>query len=314
MKRLAALALAALALQAQETPTNNRVVWFGIMPEPIPEAVNAIALEGSSQFLRTGLEYSRDKRSFARLDGEDWQLTWDLAWQAGPGRFNLRVRGALRAAGMSDQAIWNYHQLLGLPQGGREVAPKNRLDYRLVRDGVTVADLQTSGYHLLDTDLAYVVPFGNHAQGGRVGVSVQLPTGDAHNWSGDGGPDGLVGVAAWKGWGPWRLHAQVERAYLGMPKDSPFLTVLARRCLTRAWVGAGYQGQGNGFWGGLGLDVTVAYHESPYRVGIPRVDLPGFQQHWVVTHRALPRWRFGISEDAGTYTNPDITAFVIYRL
>jgi hypothetical protein len=308
------LALAALALQGQETPANNRVTWFAIMPEPIPEAVNAVAVEASSQFLRTGLEHSADGRSFARLDGEDWQITADLAWAAGPGRFNVRFRGEVRSGGIADQAIWNYHQLFGFPQGGREHAPKNRLDYQLTRDGVVVATLQRSGAHLMDTDVAYVVPFGDRSQGARLGASVQLPTGDARNWSGDGALDGLLGAAAWRSWGRFRIHGQVERGYLGVGAHSALASVLDHRAFTRAWAGAGYQGEGGGFWHGLGLDVTLAYHESPYKVGIPRVDLAGWQQHWVVTHRALPRWRFGISEDAGSYTNPDITAFVIYRL
>ena len=46
--RALAFALATLALAAQETPANNRAVWFRIMPEPLPEAVNALALEASS--------------------------------------------------------------------------------------------------------------------------------------------------------------------------------------------------------------------------------------------------------------------------
>ena len=86
-------------LQAQATPNNNRAVWFAIMPEPMPEAVNAMALEASSQFLRPALEHSADGRAFARTDGEDWQITWDLAWQAGPGRFNVRLRGVNRWRG-----------------------------------------------------------------------------------------------------------------------------------------------------------------------------------------------------------------------
>jgi hypothetical protein len=43
------------------------------------------------------------------------------------------------------------------------------------------------------------------------------------------------------------------------------------------------------------------------------VDRAGWQQHWIFSHRAIPRWRFGISEEAGTYTAPDITAFVSCR-
>jgi len=306
--------LLALSLQAQETPRNNRMVWLAVFPEPLPEGVNELSFEGSSQFTRPAVEFSGDKTGFARADGEEWQLTWDHAWKLGPGRLNLRLRAVERSGGFTDQAIYNYHLLFGFPEGGREAAPKNRLDYRMVKDGVTVADLRTPGVHFMDTDIAYVVPFGNRDLGGRVGASLQLPTGNSHDWSGNGGLDKLVGAAAWRTWGPWRAHGQVEQMFLGVPDHSPYRAVLSQHSLTRLWVGGGYQGSGRGFLTGLGLDITLAYFESPYRTGVPRADRPGMQQHWTFTHTALPRWKFGISEDAGTYTNPDITAFVSVRL
>ena len=316
MRRLGApalIALLSLPAQAQETPMNNRAVWFRIMPEPMPEAVNDVALEASSQFLCTGLETSSNGRNMALLDGEDWQLTGDLAWAAGPGRFNVRVRGVVSSGGIGDQAIYTYHQLLGMPEGGRNLAPKYRLDYQLVYDGRTVASLQSAGSHLLGTDVAYVVPFGDRAQGARLGASVQLPTGDSHNWSTDGGTNFMAGLAGWTTWRSFHLHGQVEGVYLGLPADSLFRGPLDHRALGRAWAGLGYQGQGSGFWGGLGVDVTLQYFESPYKTGVSYIDLPGFQQHWVFTHRALPHWRFGFSEDMGSYTEPDITLFVVYR-
>jgi hypothetical protein len=313
VKALAALALVGMTLQGQETPMNNRAVWFRIMPEPMPEGVNTIALEASSQFLCTGLETSADGQSLARLDGEDWQLTGDLAWAAGPGRFNVRLRGVISSGGIGDQAIFTYHKVFGFPEGGRNTVPKYRFDYRLIHDGVVVSSLQSPGEHLLGTDVAYVVPFGDRFNGFRVGGSVQLPTGDDHNWSTDGGVNAMLGTAAWATWRGFHLHAQVEGVYLGLPADSAFRGVLAHRTLGRAWAGLGYQGQGTGFWGGFGVDVTLQYFESPYKVGISYIDLPGFQQHWVFTHRSLPRWRFGFSEDMGSFTEPDITFFVVYR-
>jgi hypothetical protein len=310
---VAILALAALSLPGQETPANNRSVWFAIFPEPMPEAVNAVALEGSSQFLRTGQESNPAQNAFARLDGEDWQLTGDLAWAAGPGRFNVRIRGVLRSGGVSDQAIYSYHAVLGFPQGGRNLVPKDQLDDRLIYEGTTVACLQRPGSHLMDTDIAYVIPLGDRHDGGRLGATLKLPTGDARNWSGDGSTDGVLGAAAWKSRGRWRVHGQVERVFLGTSAGSPFEPVLAHHGLFRLWLGCGWEADGPGFWRGLGLDVTLQYHESPYRVGIPLIDKPGFQQHWTFAHRSLPKWRFGFSEDMGLFNEPDITAFVVYR-
>ena len=314
MKGLAILALATLALQAQETPMNNRAVWFRVMPEPMPEGVAAVALEASSQFLATGLETSPDGQSMARLDGEDWQLTGDVAWAAGPGRFNVRFRGVVSSGGIGDQAIYSYHKLLGMPEGGRNLEPKDRIDYRLIHEGVVVSSLQSSGSHLLGTDVAYVVPFGDRDRGYRLGASLQLPTGSDRNWSTDGGVNAMLGTAAWVTWGRWHLHGQLEVVYLGLPAGSPFRGALDHRTLGRAWAGLGYQGEGEGFWGGFGVDVTLQYFESPYKVKVSFIDLPGYQQHWVFNHRAAPKWRWGFSEDMGSFTEPDITFFAIYRI
>lgn len=311
--RAAALALAGLAAAGQETPMNNRAVWFRIFPEPLPEGVNAFALEASSQFLATGNETSPDGRSRAALDGEDWQLTADLAWRLGPGRINVRFRGVHSSGGIGDQAVATFHKALALPDGGRDQVPRNRLDYQLVVNGRTVAELRRPATRLLGTDVAYAVDFGNREAGGRVGASVQLPTGGDRDWSTDGGLNEMAGVAGWRAWGRWTLHGQLEGVHLGLPAGSPFRQAMPRRTLGRAWAGLGYRNDGPGFWRGFALDVTLQYHQSPYKVGVAWIDRPGVQQHWVLGHRSLPRWRFGFSEDAGTFTNPDITLFAIYR-
>jgi hypothetical protein len=310
---LAFAAFAALALAGQETPMNNRAVWFRILPEPLPEGVNAIALEASSQFLATGQETTLDGRTLARLDGEDWQLTGDLAWRLGPGRLNVRLRAVESSGGIGDQTILNFHRVFALPGGSRDLAANNQLDYRLIVNGRTVAALDKSGSHLLGTDVAYVVPFGDRAAGGRAGASLQLPTGDDRNWSTDGGVNAMAGFALWRSWGRWTLHGQVEGVRLGLPAQSAFRLAIAHRNLGRAWLGLGYRDDGPGFWRGFALDVTLQYVESPFKVGLRNIDLPGFQQHWVFSHRSLPRWRFGFSEDGGSFTEPDITLFAVFR-
>ncbi|BDU74511.1 hypothetical protein [Mesoterricola silvestris] len=311
--RAGALALAGLAAAGQETPMNNRVVWFRILPEPMPEGVTAFALEASSQFLRTGNETSADGRSRAVLDGEDWQLTGDLAGRLGPGRFNVRLRAVASSGGMGDQAVASFHKLFALPDGSRGQVPRNQLEYRLVVNGRPVAALDRPATRLLATDLAYVVDFGNRATGWRVGASLQVPTGSDRDWSSSGGFNELAGVAGWRTWGRWTLHGQGEVLHLDLPGASPFREAMPRRTLGRAWAGIGFRDDGPGFWRGFAVDVTLQYHPSPYKVGVDWIDLPGIQQHWTFSHRNLPRWRFGFSEDAGSYTEPDITVFAVFR-
>lgn len=299
--------------RAQETPRPNRLAWFEGFPEPLPEGVSELALESTSQFLRPDLEQSPDGRTFARLDGESWQLTADLARPLGGGRINLRLRTAYRSGGIADQAITTWHTLWGVDQGGRNEAPKNRLAYHMERDGVVVGDLSRPNLRLMDVDLAWVRPFGTSDAGGRLGASVQLPTGRQADFSGSGGTDGLVGGALWRRWGRWRAFVQAERVFLGLPEHSPLKVVLAQRAFARAWASGGWRGEGRGLLSGLGIEVALEYAESPYRTGIRRIDQAGWQQHWTFRHTRLPRWRFGVSEEAGTYTAPDVTGFVAYR-
>ena len=313
VRALSLSTLAALCLSAQETPTPNRVAWMAIFPEPLPNGAPRIALEFTSQFLRPTSERSADGRTFARLDGEEWQITGDLSRQLGLGQLNLRLRMVDRSGGIADSYIQNWHRALGIPNGGRDSVPNGRLAYYLERDGVVIAELTKSGLHLMDSDLSYILSFVNQQAGARIGASVQLPTGNQGDFSGSGGWEGLVGASGWIGSGKWRLHGQLEHIFIGLPEHSPYRAVLGRRAFSRGWIGGGWQGNGPGFWRGFGLDVTFAYNTSPYRVGIPRIDDPGLQQHWVLTHKALPNWRFGLSEEAGSYSVPDATLFVSRR-
>lgn len=301
-------------LRAQETPRPNRVAWFEGFPEPLPEGASELAIEATSQMLRPDRERSGDGRTFARLDGESWQLSGDWAMTFGASRVNLRTRLAYRSGGIADQAIWNYHQMFNMPQGGREDVPKNRLAYHLERDGQVVGDLSRPGLALMDLDVAWIRPFGTADAGGRVGASVQLPTGRQSDFSGSGGTDGLVGAALWRRYGRWRIFGQAERVMLGLPEHSPLRTVMDKTSFSRAWTSLGWQGEGVGWISGLGIEVSLGYAGSPYRTGLARLDRAGWQQHWTFRHTRLPRWRFGFSEEAGTWTAPDITAFLAYRL
>ena len=312
MRRLLLAALA-LPLAAQETPRPNRVAWLEIFPEPLPDGEDRIAFELTSQFLRPDMAASADGRTQAALDAEDWLLTLDQAWDLGGGRFNVRIRAQERWGGLLDQFLVNYHTALGTDSGGRELAPKWRSVMSLSRDGRVVVDAQGPKAQLMDLDLAWMRPFGTAEAGGRYGLSVQAPTGSRTDGSGSGSWDEALGGAAWKRFGAFTLRAQGEFVHLGMDASNPWSAVLAHNHLGRGWAGAAYQGDGAGFWRGLGLSLDLGYTESPFRTGLPRMDDPGWQVHAGFFHRALPGWRFGFSEEAGTYFAPDITLFAAYR-
>src|ERR1035438_1014960 len=92
------VAMVATGLVAQETPHPNRLPWLSIFPEPLPEGVDQLSLEGSNQFLRTNRRDRPDGLAHAELEGDDWQLTSDTAWALGSGLLNLRTRLTYRSA------------------------------------------------------------------------------------------------------------------------------------------------------------------------------------------------------------------------
>ena len=312
MKR-AALLLLATPLVAQETPRPNRVAWMEIFPEPLPDGEDRAAFELTSQFFRPDEASSADGRTQATLDSEDWMLVLDHAWDLGGGRLNVRLRGQERWGGLLDQFLVTYHTAFGYESGGRELSPKWQSIMKLERNGRVVVDAEGAKAQLMDLDLAWVRGFGTPDAGARVGVSAQAPTGSRKDGSGSGSWDGAVGGAAWKRVGDVTLRTQAEFVHLGVDAANPWSAVLAHNHFGRAWAGAAWQGDIPGLVEGLGLSLDLAYTENPFRTGLPRMDDPGWQANLGVSHRALPHWRFGLTEEAGTYFAPDITFFAAYR-
>lgn len=128
-----------------------------------------------------------------RLDGETQR--WTARYRRGFGSgWEASVDVPLLHAGSGglDSAIENWHDTFGLPDGGRDDAPRNRFDYRYVRDGVTrlavthgdtgLGDIRLgAGRALTDTLVAR--------------AQLKLPTGDEDILGG-----GNTGGAAWVDW------------------------------------------------------------------------------------------------------------------
>jgi len=311
MTHLRSLALAlvcVLGAQAQETPHPNRLAWLSIFPEPLPEGVSQIGLEASNQFLRPEREATGDGRTQAHLAGDDWELVSDLAAGLGPGRINLRTRLDHRSGGITDRLIRNWHNIIGVEQGGREQVPTFQDRWQLTRDGRVVFDSTSPRTFVQGLDLSYAITRGDGADGWRCGGSVQLPTGGERIMQSSDGTNFMVGAAGWRTFRFGRVWAQAEEIYIELPRNSPLRTVVSRGQFWRAWAGVDL-----GRWRGFGLDLAVAYNETPYHTGLVRLDKFGLQQTWIVTHTRCPHWRFGFTEKAGTFSTPEITGFTTYR-
>jgi hypothetical protein len=139
--------------------------------------------------LTTEYHASGDASESVILDGESDLLT--LAFRRGVGaglEFTLEVPVLHQGGGFMDSAVEDWHSAFGLPNGGREDAPRNRYLYQYTRDGsvqwqetkggTDLGDLRMGlGWQALDgLALRSEVKFGtgseSHLAGGNSGIAL----------------------------------------------------------------------------------------------------------------------------------------------
>ena len=123
-------------------------------------------------------------------DGET--ARYSLTWAQGFGNgYEASIQLPLlnQSGGFMDHSIEQWHKLFGLPNGGREFAPRNGYSFRYVRDGVTLLDVHDSGTRLGDVQLGGGWQW---TPGTAVRAMLKLPTGDKNQLSGGG-----AGGALW---------------------------------------------------------------------------------------------------------------------
>jgi hypothetical protein len=122
------------------------------------------------------------------LDGESWRTTLAIRHGVGErGEIGLDLPYMGIGGGTFDGFIQGWHDTFGLPQGGRDSAPKGELHYRYRRNGSTRLDVTRSADGVGDLRLTggwQLVP------GERSGMvlrgSIGLPTGDSDQLQGSG--------------------------------------------------------------------------------------------------------------------------------
>lgn len=129
------------------------------------------------------------------LDGESYR--WTLAARYGlGGRFEagLEIPYILYGGGFLDGLVVDWHSTFGLPQGGRETAPRNRLSYRYTKDGVQKLKMEHAGSGIGDILLLggmrlYDVQDSTSHDSLALRTSIKLPTGDSSSLRGSGSTD-----------------------------------------------------------------------------------------------------------------------------
>ncbi len=204
--------LALVAREAQSAPAGD--LLFPVDNQAalarafaLPSLGQAGVLDAGLQQWRASLDWTNefvlDQTDDASVleDGETQRYA--LNWRRGLGH-DLEVSAELplliTGGGILDGVIENWHNLFGLPDGGRDAAPHHQYHYQYIRNGQT----------LLDVDSA-TVGVGDVTLGGgwqlRPGLALRamakLPTGDAGRLLG-----GNPGGALWADYYPFAASAR----------------------------------------------------------------------------------------------------------
>jgi hypothetical protein len=133
------------------------------------------------------------------LDGESCRLTFSGRYGIGRNMdLGIDVPFLSAGGGFLDRAIESYHSTFGFPNGGRELAPQNRLRYRYQKNGVTVLNMEQSGQGLGDVSINGGWQIYQGVDGQRnlaLRANLKLPTGESDTLRGSGSADLALWIA-----------------------------------------------------------------------------------------------------------------------
>lgn len=151
-----------------------------------------------SQDLSSNYLVVNNAREQMILDGETYRLAlsarYGLAhrWELG-----VEIPYIVQGGGFLDSYVIDWHSAFGLPQGGRDTVPKDRLRYRYSRDGLQKLKMDQAGSGIGDLRLTAglgLYDFRDKVShdGLALKMALKLPTGDSTSLRGSGGTDFML--------------------------------------------------------------------------------------------------------------------------
>jgi hypothetical protein len=210
--------------------------------------------------------------------------------------------------GVLDGPIESWHHFFGLPNGGREYAPKNRVLYQYVRNGQTLLDDTQSTVGLGDVR---VYGAWQAKPGLAVHLMGMLPTGSRSNLTG-----GASGLATWVDYAP---HVDPASDWFGFLSAGGSYTVSGAilPAISRHFVGLAGGGAGYHITSRFSLLGQLYAHTPLYRqTAEPALHRMGLQlalggRYALSHHTALEA---GFQEDAVVDSSPDFSIHLALTL
>lgn len=215
----------ALSLQAEELPlqTRNQSPLVRIFGLPTPGSPSLLPA-GATEFLVTTDTANNFAGGMTRhesilLDGESYRTVLSLRHRlAGSLEGGIELPVQVDSGGFLDGFVEGWHSFFGLPQGGREQAPHNRLLYQYQRDGRNLLKIDQTAAGIGDMSLLLGTPLVEGKNGeAALRLSLKLPTGDPTTLAGSGSTDLALWVVGSRDL-PWRLSVFGSAGVMGMTR------------------------------------------------------------------------------------------------
>ncbi len=238
------------------------------------------------------------------IDGETQRLAASLRYGIAPDfELGLMVPVLITGGGVLDGLIENWHNFWGLPNGGRNEAPRDRLLYNVQRDGQTRLNVNRSASELGDIEVSggwqLARPLALRAM-------VKLPTGDEDRLTG-----GNFGSALWLDWDPFASFGG-SRRWFGFVSGGASINAQSRVLSDYQEKRVGFGGVGAGYRLLRPLSIIAQFYaHTPLYSGtvLDALQKPGgqlsFGGRWAFsTHTAVD---LGFQEDLITNSSPDFS-------
>ncbi len=153
------------------------------------------------------------------LDGETYRLALAVRYGVVPRwEIGIEIPYLSQGGGFLDTFVINWHNTFGLPQGGRDSAPKGRINYSYRKDGMQKLRMDQAVSGIGDVSLMggyslYDVFDTGHQDRLALKGAVKLPTGDSSSLNGSGSTDLMIQLCGsrtnYSNWGSLGVYGSV---------------------------------------------------------------------------------------------------------
>jgi hypothetical protein len=139
-----------------------------------------------SVYLTNTFQNNRQGNETLLIDVENYRYDFSIAYQQDKWRLSATVPFIFNEGGSFDDAIEGWHDLFGLPQGGRTSRPHDQLDIIYTKNGQTFFSQTQATNDIGDiaVSLSYSLASSNKNLS-VISLAVDLPTGSEKNISGN---------------------------------------------------------------------------------------------------------------------------------